>query len=494
MKKLLLRLSLIIIASLWCQSLFSQIRIYSNYRPYFLSEEINPVRLNLSNEDAGDNTFYPSSEVPYGITMTNTNNLVDRSGHWEFVCVGKRKGVAYIQHYPENWSKSVGLDEGYAYVAKAKYDNNSRVAIVYIYCERFLLHAHKDYERGIIGAAIEYYTDWIPEGAVSPEIFEEGFRVNDPMLATLFIDHADTNGDAMISREERYAVTKFFLRFENQLNLRDGNTYLQYFPNLRALYIGPYIKKNNRTGFSSDVYQGHTVCPDVGYGVCGDKLIVENLNVDTINICFRNKIKHVDLSRCPNLKVVTMENVSCTDIVLPTSIEVISTTGNNWESLDLSTYNNLHRIVIGNSQCQRMVLPSSAKTVECKHGQLSSIDLSRCKNLECLYVEENKLTSLDLSQCKNLTDLACWSNPLKSLDISNNERLESLYCSNCDFTELDLTKNKNLKLLQVQEDGFENKLKKIYLPTDHVYMGNYYYYTGNNNYPTDFSGIEVINR
>lgn len=310
-------------------------------------------------------------------------------------------------------------------------------------------------------------------------------------MATLFIDHADTNGDAMISREERYAVTKFFLRFrEKQLYLRDGNTYLQYFPNLRLLNIGPY-NKSNGTGFSKDVYQGYTVNPGIGNGVYGDKLIVENLNIDTINIFFGNEIKHVDLSRCPNLKVVTMEDASCIDIVLPTSIEIIVTLGNIFSYLDLSSYNHLHRIVIENSQCQRLVLPSSAKTVECKYGQLSSIDLSRCKDLEWLYVQENKLTSLDLSQCKKLALLKCWLNPLKSLDVRNNELLELLYCSTCDFIELDLTKNKNLEWLEVQVTGDVNKLEKIYLPSNRLLKS---YYSGNHDNPTNFSGIEIIYR
>lgn len=186
-----------------------------------------------------------------------------------------------------------------------------------------------------------------------------------------------------------------------------------------------------------------------------------------------------------------MEDASCIDIVLPTSIEIIVTLGNIFSYLDLSSYNHLHRIVIENSQCQRLVLPSSAKTVECKYGQLSSIDLSRCKDLEWLYVQENKLTSLDLSQCKKLALLKCWLNPLKSLDVRNNELLELLYCSICDFSELDLTKNKNIKWLEVQVTGYVNKLEKIYLPSHRLLET---YYTGDTDHPTNFSGIEIIYR
>ena len=356
-------------------------------------------------------------------------------------------------------------------------------------------------------AVIEYVTDYYQYGPVSPEIFEEGFQVYDPLMAYYLLDEADKNYDALISREERYAITELFLRYQDPLNLLDGNTYLQYFPNLKTLDIGPY--KDNEE--ASRVYQGRRVATNRGFGVYCDRLVVENANVNSIRIGWNNEIKHVDLSKCPNVKSVIMYDVSCMDVVLPPSIEALVIVGNDFSYMDLSTYNKLNFISIEKSNCHRLILPQSAKTVYCTQGQLASIDLSRCKELEYLNIKDNKLTSLDLSQCvnlirlicnlnqvtsldlskcNNLLSLNCWSNPIKSLDLHHNEHLELLYCSDCDIVELDLTSNKRIEWLEVQADGFETRLKKIYLPKDHIYNGKYYYI--DHDHFTDFSGIEVI--
>ena len=271
-------------------------------------------------------------------------------------------------------------------------------------------------------AVIEYVTDYYQYGPVSPEKFEEGFQVYDPLMAYYLLDEADKNYDALISREERYAITELFLRYQDPLNLLDGNTYLQYFPNLKTLDIGPY--KDNEE--ASRVYQGRRVATNRGFGVYCDRLVVENANVNSIRIGWNNEIKHVDLSKCPNVKSVIMYDVSCMDVVLPPSIEALVIVGNDFSYMDLSTYNKLNFISIEKSNCHRLILPQSAKTVYCTQGQLASIDLSRCKELEYLNIKDNKLTSLDLSQCVNLIRLICNLNQVTSLDLSKCNNLLSL--------------------------------------------------------------------
>lgn len=503
-KKLLVHLILIIIGMSVCQNGFSQSSII-NLSSRYLYEVEGTVRLNLSNENGSENTFYPSDRIPYGITMTKANNIVDRSGHWEFMCIGKRKGLAYAHNARgNNWSSTIGLEEGYAYVARVprEYDPGWHT-YVNIYCDKFVTGPYG----GVIGAKIEYITDVSYYGAVTPEIFEEGFKVYDPVLANLFLMIADNNDDSMISQEERLAITEIHIAYQDKLYLLDGNTYLQYFPNIRGIDIGPFQREDK-------VYQGKSRACYLGFGVYTDKLIIESPNVDTINIGWNNEIKHIDLSKCPNLKKVTINSVSCIDVVLPTSIEQICTYENVFENMDLSNCNNLYHIQINNSQCKNLVLPSSAITVFCQHGQLSSIDLSRNEKLKYLDLRDNNLTSIDVSHCVNLehlivsknkltelntkncgsslVELTCWSNPIKSLDVSHHEFLNILYCGSCDFEELDLSANKFILWLELKAKGYDSTLKKVYLPSDHMYKGKYY--VGDFDHPTDFDGIQIVYR
>lgn len=472
------------------------------YQTSYMSVPVKSFR--LSNNAKGDNIFYPSEYVNAGIMLTSTNNLVDKTGEWEFYRIGIKKGIEYCQEQKpsDGWVSSVGVEEECAYFARARSDYDGWMKTIVIYCNYYITKA--DEYQGIIGANITYcaYND-IHHMAVSPEIFEEGYKVYDPILANLFIDVADTNYDGMISYQERCAITELWLFDMEYMNLTDGNLCLEYFPNLKSLDIGTTYQ-------GTKTYQGvrKYTSDSRAKGIISENLIVKNPRLEFIILGDQSNIKHVNLSKCPNLKDVRMFDCSSLDIVLPHNVDTICTTGNVFEYLDFSNCN-LKHVQINNSQCKRIVVPKTATNVVCKQNKLQTIDLSSCSEvkyldladnylvnidvsdcnkLEKLYLENNRLQNLDLSSCLNLRDLRCDSNPLKSLNVSQNSSILKLSCYNCDFTELDLSSNKKLRALRISSNSYSNKLKTIYLPQENK-NDKYYIYDWTD--VLDFAGIDV---
>lgn len=148
-------------------------------------------------------------------------------------------------------------------------------------------------------------------------------------------------------------------------------------------------------------------------------------------------IKHLDVSRCTNLRKLRCQ-------------------GNNITKLTLN--DNLNLLYCSNNKLTKLALNKELLGVDCSENYLETIKLNR--NLRELYCEKNKLTRLNLNKglrfllCsynnlthlvpnKNLLVLFCEYNKLTKLRA--NEELLTLGCNNNQLTELIL--NENLRAL-----------------------------------------------
>ena len=143
-----------------------------------------------------------------------------------------------------------------------------------------------------------------------------------------------------------------------------------------------------------------------------------------------NKLSALDVSACPELRVLSCSN-------------------NKLTSLDLSN----------NSKLQ---------TLDCSGTGLTALDVSHCKKLEVLScgstshpTSKNYLTSLNVSENTALRTLYCNGNPLGTLNLANNLALQKLWCSNIGLTELNVSSNTALTELDCSNnDLFELDISK----------------------------------
>lgn len=165
-----------------------------------------------------------------------------------------------------------------------------------------------------------------------------------------------------------------------------------------------------------------------------------------------NKLSSLDLSNNPKLQTLWIGSNSLSEIVLGEKNELsqLLVGGNPMHSLDISGCPKLETLEISNTQIESIDVSGSPRLNKllADYSNLSSISLKTCRELIEFSAINARLTSLDVSSCPQLTLLQPYGNPIKELDLSNNHLLEKLYCYNCSLSSLDLSHNNMLKELQ----------------------------------------------
>lgn len=348
-----------------------------------ISDPEGTVRLRLSDRNEGETSFYPGDITSDDIRMTSSHNLTSEKGLWEFVNVGRREGLGYIQKIPTvGWAKTIGVAPKNGYVARIQKGwGNFGAAYEYvgIYCEDWITSTTD----AILGARIKYVCPFFPTvSADSQRLFEDYTAVDDQQLAYWYLKQADKNGDGIISDNEARAVTSL-----------GGISYgckpstvvaLNQFPNLESLRMDEHVFQPM------------------------DLLILTHRNLKELYIDYV-RIDYLDLSSCNKLQKITIDHGSLKKLILPESVVDLHCPWSLLTELDLSHCKNLKRLIVF-------------------ENRLSELDVSGLSELEILSCGDNNLSSLDVSKNKNLKRLYCASNNFEVLDISQNPNIEVLEC------------------------------------------------------------------
>ena len=98
------------------------------------------------------------------------------------------------------------------------------------------------------------------------------------------------------------------------------------------------------------------------------------------------------------------------------------------------------------------------KVLYCKNSNsLKSIDLSKNTKLERLDCQSCALTTLDVSKCTNLMSLGCINNKLSALDVSNLSKLETLACTSNQMSALNVSGCTSLRFLDISSNQFKGE-------------------------------------
>ena len=208
---------------------------------------------------------------------------------------------------------------------------------------------------------------------IGPEAFP------DPAFL-LWVQGRDGDGDGLLSRAERDAVTNMDLR---KLGIQDLSG-LEWFHALEKLNCS----ENDLVSLEL------TDFPALTSLTCNENPRLAQLTLSGApNLehlyCFHSSLSQLDLHGVPNLTYFAWG-------------------GSPLQELDLSGNANLHTLhVLG--------------------GDLSGADLSHNEKLDTLLWNHTRIERLDLSHQPDLTFLNCTDNQLTSLDLSGNPKLEAVY-------------------------------------------------------------------
>lgn len=320
------------------------------------------------------------------IIMTAGNNLTSENGSWEFITLGRRNGLAYIQSVPnDGYSAQAAMHGKYGYIARYPLEYQSIWGIKYCTVAIYCVSMTTDTDNGIIGCELEYITNFKPEQkAIGGSPFRNNRSVSDKALAEWYLRAADANHDGLISDSEKEAITELFTGYPTSANNLESFQALDEFPNLRHI-------KSERIGVFADGLP---------------KLVIKHSNLSNIEID-ELETDVLDLSGCTNLKNLSLRFSKIGRLILPKSLKTLFLQHGTFGNLDMQQVPNLELCVIQDTD-------------------LKNIDLSKNTKLEGLRLDNTKLTSLDVSALQSLVRLSCCGNAIDILDISDNPRISEL--------------------------------------------------------------------
>lgn len=200
-------------------------------------------------------------------------------------------------------------------------------------------------------------------------------------------------------------------------------------------------------------------------------------NITKLN-CMANKLKALDITRCPQLEVLQAAHnyLSKIDFSQSTEIQNIEIFGSNsLQEINLTNCTKLIRLVASQNFLKELDLSKcpNLSYIDCSRmKQLSKLDLANCHKVrnvianECaleslvipvdaplteLLCKNNRLSSLDLSPYKALENLDCSGNPIKTLKVES-PVLHTLYAMATKISSIDLAKSVSLKYLALKDN------------------------------------------
>ncbi len=161
----------------------------------------------------------------------------------------------------------------------------------------------------------------------------------------------------------------------------------------------------------------------------------------------------IDLSSNTNLKTVEIYGApKLTSVTFPSNpnIEELSLDDTAMTNLNLSSFSKLKRLVIDASVVN---LPESNSLNSIFITGASNLDVSKNPNLVYLFISGGDINSLDLSQNAELDTLTITGTKISEIDLSHNPKLTIFELLDNTFSKLDMSKNDKLIDIRIEKSG-----------------------------------------
>jgi len=173
--------------------------------------------------------------------------------------------------------------------------------------------------------------------------------------------------------------------------------------------------------------------------------------------CYWNKLSDLDMSDCPELKMLNCEGnkeLKNLNVNKNSKLEDLKFSNDQLTTLDVSKNTALKHLYCSNNQLTSLDTSNNPELVFlwCEDNKLTNLNISANTKLMSLQCHRNQLTTLDVSKNSAMTSFFCGHNQLTSLDVSNNTKLTSLHCNNNQLTELDMTNQNKITTIDCQSN------------------------------------------
>ena len=158
-------------------------------------------------------------------------------------------------------------------------------------------------------------------------------------------------------------------------------------------------------------------------------------------VCNNNEITSLDLSKCPNLKILECSNnlLESLDVDNNINLVVLECYDNKIDYLDLSKAKNLGFLLCYNNLIENLIFSNDThiEAIDCNNNKIKELDLSYAKKLFSLHCSDNKIKTLKIST-DTIISLDCHSNEIKELNISAAYHLDRLNCGSNKLNKLSI--------------------------------------------------------
>lgn len=256
---------------------------------------------------------------------------------------------------------------------------------------------------------------------------------------------ADTDGDGMLSEEERNYVESISIYGKA---VRDF-TGISYFPNLKEFTVGESL------AVSVDLSGNEKL---VSINMCNNKKLLSvdlsgDAMLESVELGNNENLESVNFDGCNQLTSLSLEGCAITDLDLNgcTQLSYLNCGNNQLTSLDLSFAEQLNSLYVSGNQLVELNLKNTSHLInlQCSGNQLTALDMQSNQKLVSLECGGNRLDTLDVTGMPELEVLDCSGNNLVELDVTKNLSLLRIDCYGNPLTKLDISKNKKLEGLNI---------------------------------------------
>ncbi|WP_283116071.1 BACON domain-containing protein [Alistipes putredinis] len=243
--------------------------------------------------------------------------------------------------------------------------------------------------------------------------------IPDKVLKTYIMTNFDTNKDGEISKEEAEAVKAIELTGSEIASI-DG---LEYFPNLETVDFTTH--RLLKADFSQ-CYALKELNLSSGAGLSS---VVLPASLEELSVMSCNKLKKIDLSAAPNLKVLYASYtgfVVAPDLSKNTKLEDIGFFGVKFSTIDVSKNTELKSLNVGGDVFNSLDVTNNPNLTDLSvTGTITELDLTKSAQLEVLNINNTKISEIDVTNCPYLRSINFDSTPIVEIDLSRNLLLTS---------------------------------------------------------------------
>ena len=243
--------------------------------------------------------------------------------------------------------------------------------------------------------------------------------IADKALKTYIMTNFDTNKDGEISKEEAEAVKTIELT-GSEISKIDG---LEYFPNLEV------VNFTTHRLLKADFTQCYALKELNLSSGAGLSSVVLPASLEELSVMSCNKLKKIDLSAAPNLKVLYASYtgfVVAPDLSKNTKLEDIGFFGVKFSTIDVSKNTELKSLNVGGNVFNSLDVTNNTKLTNLAvTGTITTLDLTKSAQLEVLNISNTKISEIDVTNCPYLRSIDFGSTPIVEIDLSRNLLLTS---------------------------------------------------------------------